>query len=74
MDLALTGKGAIVTGGSKGIGKAVPLELAKEGVDVAICARDRGAQVVAFLASTKAASITGVAIDASGGSLRAVFH
>lgn len=43
MDLVLTGKGAIVTGGSKGIGKAVALELAREGVDVAICARDRGA-------------------------------
>ena len=39
MDLDLKGKVAIVTGGSKGIGKAIALELAKEGVDVAICAR-----------------------------------
>ncbi len=39
MDLDLEGKVAIVTGGSKGIGKAIALELAKEGVDVAICAR-----------------------------------
>ena len=39
MDLNLEGKVAIVTGGSKGIGKAIALELAKEGVDVAICAR-----------------------------------
>jgi len=39
MDLDLNGKVAIVTGGSKGIGKAIALELAKEGVDVAICAR-----------------------------------
>ena len=31
-------------------------------------------QVVAFLASPRAACITGVAIDASGGSLRAVFQ
>ena len=39
MDLELTGRAAIVTGGSVGIGKAVALELAREGVDVAICAR-----------------------------------
>jgi NAD(P)-dependent dehydrogenase (short-subunit alcohol dehydrogenase family) len=39
MDLELEGKTAIVTGGSAGIGKAVALELAREGVDVAICAR-----------------------------------
>jgi NAD(P)-dependent dehydrogenase (short-subunit alcohol dehydrogenase family) len=41
MDLELTGKVAIVTGGSRGIGKAIALELAREGVDVAICGRQR---------------------------------
>src|SRR5262245_35110566 len=41
MDLGLAGKVAIVTGGSKGIGKAIAQELAGEGVDVVICARDR---------------------------------
>ena len=41
MDLGLEGKRAIVTGGSKGIGKAIALELAREGVDVAIVARTR---------------------------------
>lgn len=40
MDLELTGRTAIVTGGSRGIGKAIALELAREGVDVAIAARD----------------------------------
>src|SRR5271170_7989738 len=39
MDLHLNGKTALVTGASEGIGKAITLALAKEGVDVAICAR-----------------------------------
>src|SRR5947208_7826505 len=39
MDLKLEGKTALVTGGSAGIGKGIALALAKEGVDVAICAR-----------------------------------
>jgi NAD(P)-dependent dehydrogenase (short-subunit alcohol dehydrogenase family) len=42
MDLGLQGKHAIVTGGSRGIGKAIARELAREGVDVAIVARNKG--------------------------------
>jgi NAD(P)-dependent dehydrogenase (short-subunit alcohol dehydrogenase family) len=41
MDLQLTGKRAIVTGGSRGIGMAIARQLAAEGVDVAIAARGR---------------------------------
>jgi 3-oxoacyl-[acyl-carrier protein] reductase len=40
MDLHLDGKTALVTGGSKGIGRAVARALAAEGVRVMICARD----------------------------------
>lgn len=40
MDLELQGKKAIVTGGSRGIGKAIAWELAREGCDVVICARN----------------------------------
>ncbi len=39
MDLELLGRTAIVTGGSKGIGKAIARELALEGATVAIVAR-----------------------------------
>jgi NAD(P)-dependent dehydrogenase (short-subunit alcohol dehydrogenase family) len=39
MDLKLTGKTALVSGGSEGIGKGIAFALAREGVDVAICAR-----------------------------------
>jgi NAD(P)-dependent dehydrogenase (short-subunit alcohol dehydrogenase family) len=40
VDLELNGKTALVTGASKGIGKAIARALAREGAHVAICARD----------------------------------
>ncbi|MFI5252890.1 MAG: SDR family NAD(P)-dependent oxidoreductase [Bacteroidota bacterium] len=40
MNLNLQGKAAIITGGSKGIGKAIAIALAAEGARIAICARD----------------------------------
>lgn len=56
MDLELKGLRAIVTGGTKGIGRGIADTLAAEGVDVSICARN-GAEVTA---AVKALGATGV--------------
>jgi 3-oxoacyl-[acyl-carrier protein] reductase len=48
MDLQLTGRKAVVTGASRGIGRAIAVELAREGCDLALCAR--GAEPLEALA------------------------
>ena len=63
MDLKLEGKTALVTGGSEGIGKGIAGALAKEGVDVAICARrkeplEQAAAEIAKEANRKVVAIT----------------
>jgi len=62
MNLELTGKAAIVTGGSRGIGKAIALELAREGADIAIVARD---ETVLAAAAEEIRRATGATVIAS---------
>jgi 3-oxoacyl-[acyl-carrier protein] reductase len=71
VDLSLTDKAAIVTGGSRGIGRAIALALSSEGCRVAVCARgeealqaaeaelrERGVDAIAVVADvTKAEDI-----------------
>ncbi len=65
MDLELEGKRAIVTGGSRGIGKAIARQLALEGVDVGIAARDQAriTATVAELAALSGRTVVGAACD-----------
>ncbi|WP_250467792.1 SDR family oxidoreductase [Caballeronia sp. GAFFF2] len=69
MDLQLKGLKAIVTGGTKGIGLAIAQTLAKEGADVAICARDAAsvASTADALAELSGARSLGAAVDVADG-------
>jgi 3-oxoacyl-[acyl-carrier protein] reductase len=64
MDLRMNGKTALVTGASEGIGKAIALALAREGVDVAICARHQGPLDATAAEITRATNRKIVAIPA----------
>ncbi len=67
LDLSLTGKVAIVTGGSDGLGRATVERLAREGARVVACARraDHLEASVAQMIADTGGDITGMAMDVS---------
>jgi NAD(P)-dependent dehydrogenase (short-subunit alcohol dehydrogenase family) len=65
MDLGLTGRNVLMTGGPKGIGRAIADMFAAEGANVAICARDK-AEVEAATAALGPKTF-GSAVDVSNG-------
>ncbi len=69
MDLGLDAKRAIVTGGSRGIGKAVARALAEEGCDVVVAARTREPleATAAELQAETGRTVTPVTVDTGDG-------
>jgi len=65
VDLGIRGRRALLTGASRGLGKACALALAREGVDVTIVARTRDTldRAVAEIIETTAGKAHGVAAD-----------
>lgn len=53
MDLKLTGKNAIITGGSRGVGRAIALGLAAEGVNVVVTARKSSKELLEVVEKAK---------------------
>jgi 3-oxoacyl-[acyl-carrier protein] reductase len=85
MDLGLKGKAVLVTGASRGIGRGIALELAREGCRVALCARGKealdaaaaevralGVQTVATAADVTTAAGVQQAFDAATAAFGAV--
>ncbi len=74
MDLGLRGKKAIVTGGTRGIGRAVANLLAEEGCDIATCARSAdGIRDAVSAFKAKGVRAFGKTVDVADGSQLVAF-
>nr|WP_320025724.1 SDR family oxidoreductase [uncultured Acetobacterium sp.] len=65
MDLKLTGKNAIITGGSRGVGRAIALGLAAEGVNVVVTARSQSAELKAVVEEARALGVKAFPLNAN---------
>ncbi|MCH2185062.1 SDR family NAD(P)-dependent oxidoreductase, partial [Myxococcota bacterium] len=65
MDLRLRGRKAIITGSSRGIGRAIAETLAAEGCDLAICSRGaEGVEEARKTLESKGTRVFGRVVDA----------
>jgi 3-oxoacyl-[acyl-carrier protein] reductase len=67
MDLGLNGKKALVTGATKGLGRAIAETLLAEGASVAICARNAEGVDAAVAEMSSLGTVVGAAVDAADG-------
>jgi 3-oxoacyl-[acyl-carrier protein] reductase len=67
MDLGLSGKKALITGATKGIGRAIAETLLREGASVAICARNADGLQQAIDEMSALGTVVGQVVDAGDG-------